>query len=178
MTGMIQVLFSEVRVTPLADTPVLVLRELEGWRRLPIWITASAGAAILSALEAEDPEHPSTHDLLLELLATQNVVIEAVRIVGCVEGVYQAEIVVNATTVTCRVSDGVALALRSGAPIHVTAELLAEAGVGGERPTDAPADADEVEQFRAFLANVRAEDFDQPGPQQPDGRAPESPGQP
>ncbi len=166
---MIQLLFSEVRVTPLADTPVLVLREVAGRRRLPVWITAAAGAAILSALEADDPEHPATHDLLLEVLATQNVVVEAVRIVGCVEGVYHAEIDVNATAVTCRVSDGVALALRSGAPIYVAADLLAEVGLSGPGSAPASGDADEVEQFRAFLANVRADDFDQPGSPQPGG---------
>lgn len=166
---MIQVLFSEVRVTPVADGPVLVLREAAGSRRLPIWITAAAGAAILSALEPEDAEHPATHDLLLEVLATQNAVIEALRIVGCVDGVYLAEIDVNATAVTCRVSDGVALALRSGAPMYVAPDLLAEFGVPGERGGGGavPPEADEVEQFRAFLANVNADDFDQPGPEQP-----------
>nr|NLI50148.1 bifunctional nuclease family protein [Propionibacterium sp.] len=165
---MIQVLFGEVRVTLLADAPVLVLREAGGPRRLPIWITAAAGAAILSALEPEDADHPSTHDLLLEVLATQNVVIEALRIVGCQDGVYVAELDLNATAVTCRVSDGVALALRSGAPMYVSAELLAECGVHGEGgPDDTLPEADEVEQFRAFLANVNADDFDRKGPHEP-----------
>lgn len=171
---MITLLFGEVRVTPFVDTPVLVLREQDGHRRLAIWITASAGAAVLSAMEAEDPDHPSTHDLLLEVLATQNLVIEALRIVGCSDGVYRAELDVNATAVTCRVSDGVSLALRSGAPILVAAELLAEVGIPGDRPAArASVEPDEVAQFREFLANVNADDFDQRGQSGPPGVPPQ-----
>lgn len=168
--GLRQLLFSEVRVSSVADTPVLVLRELDGGRRLPVWISAAAGAAILSALEAEDTDHPGTHDLLLEVLATQNALVEGLRIIGCTEGVYDAELDVNATAITCRVSDGVALAVRCGAPIWISDELLGELGLP-ERPGPAAGSAaDEVEQFREFLANVNADDFDQPGPEASDGR--------
>lgn len=159
---MIQLLFGEVRVTPLGPSPVLVLREAEGTRRLAIWISANAGNAILSALEPESTDHPSTHDLLLETLATQGAIVETVTILGVADGVYSAELSVNSTVVTCRASDGVALALRSGAPIFVPDELLAEVGLS-EGPVGElkDAEADAVEQFREFLANVNADDFDE-----------------
>ena len=79
---MIPMLFSEVRVTAVADTPVLLLREQQGERHLAVWITAAGGNAILSALEDSDEEHPSTHDLMIDALAVLDAVVEAVHITG------------------------------------------------------------------------------------------------
>ncbi len=160
---MIQLLFAEVRVPALADHPVLVLKEAAGSRRLAIWVTASAAAAVLSALEAEDPHHPNTHDLLIEALSTQDALVEAVHIVAEKDGVFDAQLLVNGTAVTCRVSDGVALALRCGAPILASEDVLHDVGLPGE-PAEGPGEdeRDEVEQFREFLANVNADDFDEP----------------
>lgn len=162
---MIQLLFGDVRVTDHAVSPVLVLKELDGERQLAIWISAAAGAAILSALEPESVDYPSTHDLLVEALASQGALIERLNINSAADGVFHAELSINGMTVTCRASDGVALALRCGAPMFVADEVMADAGVtqaqlaaGDEWPEST---ADEVEQFRAFLANVNADDFDE-----------------
>lgn len=161
---MIQLLFSEVRFTALATTPVLVLKELAGERVLPIWTSSAGGAGIVSALEPESESHPSTHDLLIESLASQDAVIESVRITGCVDGLYTAEISVNGSAVTCRPSDGVALALRCGAQLFVTEQVMISYGVAPDFVPEAgvEGEADEVRQFREFLANVKADDFDNP----------------
>lgn len=165
---MIQLLFGAVQMVGQSSTPVLVLHEQDGTRSLALWISAGAAAAILSAMEAESLDHPSTHDLLLEALATQSVVVETVTLLSVTEGVYDAQLTVNGSAVTCRASDGIALALRSGAPILVPEQLLAEHGFSAEPATEEPghedAEAVEVRQFREFLANVRADDFDKPGP--------------
>lgn len=161
---MIQMLFTELRFTAHAASPIIVLTELNGDRVLPIWASAAAGAAIVSAMEAENVEHPVTHDLLLDLLSTLDAAIENVTIIGCHEGVFDAQVRVNGTAVTCRPSDGIALALRGGAPILAAEAVLAEYAITpadlDEQTPDA--EADEVKQFREFLANVRAEDFEQP----------------
>ena len=73
-------LFSEVRVTTVADTPVLLLREAAGSRQLAIWISAAGGHAILSALEPPAEEHPMTHDVLLDALSVLDAVVDEVRI--------------------------------------------------------------------------------------------------
>lgn len=165
---MIQLLFGEVRVTELAGNPVLILNEMHGTRSLAIWISANAGSAILSALEGEDARHPSVHDLLLDALSTVDALIESVEILREEQGVFDAQLIVSGSAVTCRVSDGIALALRCGAPILAADELLegdagvdaaAAAGHGG--PLD-PAQSEQVEQFREFLDNVNADDFDGP----------------
>jgi bifunctional DNase/RNase len=159
----IKVVFCEVRVSAIGSFPLLILKEAHGSRKIAISISAAAGAAILSALEAEDEEHPSTHDLMLEALATQDAVVEAVHVLSENGGLYHAQLLVNGTALTCRVSDGVALAIRCGAPILVAKDLLTETEVQtdpavGTGSLDNP-DA-EVEQFREFLDSVNPDDFE------------------
>ncbi len=160
---MIQLLFDKVQVGPDDATPVLLLREAHGPRTLAIWISAVAGTAILTALEPSDDEHPNTHDLLVEALSVLDAVIENVRIVGVHEGVFTAELTLNGTTVACRVSDGVALALRCGAPLYTTEAVLTQAAHVHRGATDQASGADpedEVEQFREFLDTISADDFE------------------
>lgn len=168
---MICMLFSEVRVTAVADTPVLLLREQTGVRHLAVWITAAGGNAILSALEDGDESFPTTHDLMIESLAIVDAVIESVAITAMVDGVYRAHLVIDGSVVAARVSDAVALALRCGAPILAAEDLVEAVGIGGpvtgEPLADGPAVPDEqVEQFRAFLDTINPEDFG-PHPDKP-----------
>ena len=169
---MIAVIFSEVRVSAVADTPVLLLREAEGTRSLAVWITAAGANAILSALEDSDQRHPATHDLVLELLASAGRVIEAAHLTGVHEGVYDAQIVVAGQAVNARVSDAVALALRCGAPILAAEALMQTAGVGAaSSPSGSPDEGgdlsdEQLARFRAFLDSINPEDFhgDEPQP--------------
>lgn len=157
---MIQLLFSEVRVTPEAATPVLLLREAEGRRHLAIWISAVGGNAILSALEDGHPDPPTTHDLMLEALSVLDAVVESVRLTGVADGVFSAEASINGHTVACRVSDAIALALRCGAPILATEALMDQAAITLDADAAASDDPDEqVEQFREFLDQINADDF-------------------
>lgn len=156
---MIPLVFAEVRVTADGPSPVLILDEAQGRRRLAIWITAAGGNAVLSALDHEEPGRISPHDLMLEALSVVDAVVEQVRILSFDDGVFIAEIVVNGHAVPCRVSDGVALALRCGAPLLTTEELLAEVGVLRDAAAPGADPEDEVEQFREFLDQINPGDF-------------------
>jgi bifunctional DNase/RNase len=157
---LIPMIFSEVRVTGVADTPVLLLREARGDRYLPVWISAAGANAILSALEDAPDEHPASHDLIVALLAALGAVVDEVRIIDVVEGVFTAQMRVGEATVACRVSDGVAVALRCAAAISVSESVLDRAGTL-VRPGDPGEGSDaQMEQFRAFLDTLRPEDFD------------------
>ena len=70
---------------------------------------------------------------------------------------YKRQVFDNGVEVSSRTSDGIALALRTGAPIRAGEALIEEAGIAVADDED-----DEVERFRAFLDQVSAEDFDQP----------------
>ncbi len=166
---MIQVLFSEIRVSALGDTPVLVLKEAAGPRQLAIWISAASAATILAGLEGDDPRHPATHDLMIDALATLDAVVQSVAIIDEEDGVYDAHLLVNGTAVTCRVSDGVALALRCGAPIYAADHLLDAAGDRADGAAEVAEEADDqVEQFREFLDTINPDDFTE-GPKNPEG---------
>lgn len=161
---MIALQFVEVRVTGVADEPLLLLKETDGVRVLPVWTTAVGANAVLSALETPgDEHHPGTHDLVLDALAALGGVIDEVRIVGYADGVFDAEVVVGGTPVPARVSDAVALALRGGAPLLAQEAVMDAAAVGGRAATgpDLLGGTDaQMERFRAFLDSINPDDFD------------------
>ena len=157
----VTLLFAEVRVTATSET-VLLLREAYGARYLAAWITASGGNAILSGVGgggAADPQ--STHDLMVEALSVVDAVVESVEIVACEDGIFLTELMVNGSAVPCRISDGVALALRSGAPIHASRQVMDDVSIAltpeGVREEDPDR---QVEEFREFLDQINADDFE------------------
>lgn len=156
---MVRLRFGEVRMAVDGDSPVLVLREAEGARILPVWISAAGAAAIVAALEGDDPGHPGTHDLMLEALAALDATVTGVRITAASDGVFDAQLTINEVVVTCRLSDGVALALRCGAPIEVAEAVLEAWHV--PHPAEAPTQEtdDEIGRFREFLDSVNPDDF-------------------
>ena len=85
----------EVRVATEDDTPVLILKEAEGPRHLAIWMTAAGAAGILAALEAPDVDHPSPHDLVVDLCELLGHRVKAVQLVGHQEGTFYAEVLVD-----------------------------------------------------------------------------------
>ncbi|MGC3955634.1 MAG: bifunctional nuclease family protein [Propionicimonas sp.] len=120
---------SEVRVSTSGTTPVVVLREVDGDRLLPIWMSAGGAAAIVAATEEPDPARPAIHDLVGELLTSLGGGLDEARIVGYEDGQFYAEVVVDGTELACRPSDAIALALRVGRPIRCTEDVL-DAGRG------------------------------------------------
>jgi hypothetical protein len=146
-----------VRIDLPAGVPMLLLREVDGTRGLPIWIGAAEASAIANVLEGATPPRPLTHDLMADLLEALGHTLTAVKITEVEEGTFYAVIEVDGEQVSARPSDAVALALRVGAPIYAAEDVLAEVGVEIPAPRE-----EEVEKFREFLDNVSPEDFDAP----------------
>ena len=151
-----------VRVEVPSNVPIVLLRERGGDNRmLQIFIGGPEATAIAVALEGIEPRRPLTHDLLRILLEELGTVLDQVVITEVRDNVYFAELhlVVPGGThiVSCRPSDAIALAVRTGAAIHVNDEVIDEAGY-----LDAAADEpdDVVEQFKEFIDSVSPEDFD------------------
>lgn len=163
---MIEVAFVEVRVPSMAGgAPIVVLRETSGRRLLPVWVTATAASGVLAAADGEqsDPDHPCVHDLLLDVLSAQDATLDEVRLVAYADGIFSAQVIVSGTASACRASDGIALALRAGVPILADEAVLDAAGVEPDAVDGFDDHASvEVEQFRQFLADVKADDFDGP----------------
>ncbi len=149
-----------VRVELPTNKPIVVLREIDGNRHVPIWIGAPEAAAIAHVMEGVEPPRPLTHDLLLTVLTTLGARLVRVDIVRMQEGVFYAELVLDdGRRIESRSSDAIALALRADADVFVDDAVVAETGI-----TMQLEDEDEVEKFREFLDHVSAEDFEDPGP--------------
>lgn len=140
------------------NQPIVLLRERDGERYLPIWIGAAEATAIAYAQQGVVPPRPLTHDLLKNVIEDLGHTLSEVRIVELKDSVFYASLVFDGQIeVSARSSDAIALALRAGTSILAEEALLDEAGVAIAQDDD-----DEVERFRQFLDHVSAEDFDKP----------------
>jgi uncharacterized protein len=155
-----------VRVELPASQPVLLLKEVDGSRYLPIWIGAVEASAIAFQQQGVASARPLTHDLLRDVTAALGSPVQSVQITELRDEVFYAELVfAGGVTVSARPSDAIALALRSDAPIFAAEEVLDEAGVPVPQDVDGAGDdatADpegEVEAFREFLDTISPEDF-------------------
>lgn len=147
-----------------ARTPVVILREQSGQRRLlPIFIGTPEAQAIALAMQRIETPRPMTHDLMRNLLDEVGVRVERVVVTELREGTFYADILLRTKdevrAVSSRPSDAIALAIRIGTPIFAEEEVLDEAG----RPEETdPEQAEQVvEEFREFIDHVNPEDFAQ-----------------
>ncbi len=147
-----------VRVEMPSNSPIVLLKEAQGERYLPIWIGAVEATAIAFAQQGTVSLRPLTHDLFKDVLEVLNVQLRTVNITALRDGIFYADLVFsNGAEVSARPSDSIALALRTGAAIFATDEILDEAGVA--IPDDQENQEDEVEKFREFLDQISPEDF-------------------
>jgi uncharacterized protein len=150
-----------VRVEVPSNQPMVVLRESTGaGRLLSIWIGGPEATAIAVALEGLEPRRPLTHDLLKILLDELGARLVQVVIADLRESVYYADLhlatATGTTVISARPSDAIALAIRTGTPLHAEDAVLDEAGFVEAEPE--PAD-DVVEQFKEFIDSVDPGDF-------------------
>ncbi|GAA1480127.1 bifunctional nuclease family protein [Gordonia sinesedis] len=156
-----------IRVEPPQSQPVLLLREVDGDRYLPIWIGQSEAASIALRQKGIEPPRPLTHDLIVNLIGEFGQTLEEVRIVDMQEGTFYAEMVfAGDLKVSARPSDSIAVAMRAGVPIVADEDVLAEAGliIPDDESDDGSSNGpevkeDEVEKFKEFLDNVSPDDF-------------------
>ncbi len=155
-----------VRVQMPSNTPILLLRETEGRRRVvPIYIGGPEAHAIDLALSGTPTARPMTHDLLAEVIESLGAALERVVVTELREGTFYAELFLRdgaggVQTLSSRPSDAVALAVRTGSPIFAEEALIDEAGIEESEDEDEPGDEEEmVEELRKFLDEVNPEDF-------------------
>ena len=160
---MIRLSLIGVRVEVPTNQPIVLLREDDGTRFLPIFIGSPEATAIVYALQGMETPRPMTHDLFKTVLDGMAVKLDRVEITALHDGTFYAEIEFDRdgtkSRISSRPSDAIALAVRFGAevPIYADEAVLDEAGVLFE----ADEEEHEVEQFREFLDNITPEDFAQ-----------------
>lgn len=129
---MVEVYIVGLSLDPQTNQFVVILREKEGKRFLPIWVGPFEANAIAIALEKIDIGRPLTHDLIKNILDTLKVKVEKVFIHSLKENTFYANIYLNldgkVLEIDSRPSDAMALALRTSSPIFVDSKILEEAG--------------------------------------------------
>lgn len=155
---MIEVRVEGVLLEKETEQPVVLLRERDGNRVLPVFVGPHEAQAIVYVLSSKPFARPLTVDLMNLLVAGLRGTVRRVIVTRLEGGTYFAEIVLDSAegtvSVDARPSDAIALALRAGAPILVAEAVMEEAG--SVAPPEMPSKANEL---RAQLRAVMPEDF-------------------
>ena len=158
---MIEVDIAMVRLERDVGTPIVVLREKEGNSRriLPIWVGIFEALAILTELENHPVSRPMTHDLLKSVIENLGAEVVSVLVSDLKDSTFYSEITLrlgdgSVVKVDSRPSDAMALALRTKASIYVSEEVMASSGIGPDIMK-----ADDKDQLKAILENLKPEDF-------------------
>ncbi len=172
---MVQVVVSRLGLDSSTNTYVVILQERGGSRELPIWIGQPEAEAIVMQMNNVKRERPFTHDLCKSLILGLGATLRRVHITRVQQRTYFAELhlagVNGEVQIDARPSDSIAVALRLQAPIFADESLLgastAESGSDDESgytspPANArldPGDTLDADQLKAYLENLRPEDF-------------------
>jgi bifunctional DNase/RNase len=155
---MIELSLVGVRVELPTNQPIVLLKETNGDRYLPIWIGAVEATAIAFALQGVETPRPMTHDLMRDIMKETEIQVERVLINDLVDSTFFAVIRMamdgRTAEVSSRPSDAIALAVRIDAPIFAAEEVLEQAGIELRDEEET-----EVQKFREFLDQVTPEDF-------------------
>ena len=148
-----------VRLELPSNQPIVLLKEQEGTRYLPIWIGASEATAIATAMEGVEPPRPLTHDLMRTVIDAVGALAVRVVITEMRDSIFFADLALDVSgeevKISARPSDAIALAVRTGTPVLAAPEVLDEAGVHFEDEDE----EEEVARFREFLEEATVEDF-------------------
>jgi bifunctional DNase/RNase len=144
---------------PVSNMPIIILRDEEEKRSLPIWVGIFEANAIALELEKISTPRPMTHDLIKNILESVEAKVEKVVVNDLRDNTFFALIHLRLgeeeITVDSRPSDAIALALRVGAPILVEEDVVRRA----KSVEVAPKEADDQEKLKEWLENLKPEDF-------------------
>ena len=143
---------------PRSSMYILLLKEIEGDGRLPIWIGKPEADSIALALGKVVTPRPLTHDLIKNITDGLKVRITKIIVTEILENTYYALVCLNdgkkETLIDSRPSDAMALGLRAKAPIYVAEKVMTSSGINQDM-----IDADPEEQLKAVLDSLKPEDF-------------------
>jgi bifunctional DNase/RNase len=148
-----EVVVESVRVHMLSSQHVVLLKETERERYLPIWIGPWEANAIATRLQGVTPERPLTHDLFAAALSELGVKVQRVVVSSLADETFHATLELERDgrtyTIDARPSDALALAVRTGVRIYASTEVLDRAGVEPESQVD-----EKLEVFREFVNSL------------------------
>jgi bifunctional DNase/RNase len=145
-------------VDPITNTPIVILRDRDGQRVLPIWVGIFEANAIALQIENVTTPRPMTHDLLRNVIHDLNATVQKIVVCDLQENTFYALIYLamngDTLTIDARPSDAIALALRTRAPIFVEESVIDSA-----KPFDAAADKPDAERLHKWLESLDPDDL-------------------
>ncbi len=155
---MIRMIVQGLTIDPATNSPILILKEKEGKKTLPIWIGLLEATAIASELEKVSFSRPMTHDLLRTVIETLGWSVSRVEVVDLKDNTFYALLHLlgpeGEVSIDSRPSDAIALALRAEAPVFVDEKVLERSGVVGAGESE-----DAEEKWKEMLEAMSPEDF-------------------
>jgi bifunctional DNase/RNase len=154
----IEMTIKGLMIDPITNMPIIILRDGEGQRILPIWVGVFEANAIALQIENVQTPRPMTHDLLKNVIHDLSGEVERVVVTELKENTFYAVIHIRAdghgVVVDARPSDAIALALRSGAPIFVEETVIASA-----RSVESGKESMDVGRLQKWLENLSDEEL-------------------
>jgi uncharacterized protein len=175
-THVIEVVVAGIGIASPSSTPLLLLKEREGERVLPVGIGPLEAQAIAMPLQRVQPPRPMTHDVFAEVIASLGGHLRRVELTHLADNTFHARLMLEHAgqqqSIDVRPSDAVALAVRTETPIYVAEEVLDRAGIVPQQPTDVEdqpesaglrveVDESKLSPFKDFIDTL---DFDDLGP--------------
>jgi len=160
---LIKMKVSGLTIDPLTNTPIVILKDLQEKKAIPIWIGLFEASAIATELEKITFSRPMTHDLLTDILRIMEVEVTKIEINDLRNNTFFANIYIvkegRTIIVDSRPSDAIAIALRTNAPIFVDEKVIEKSrNVDfGTKLTDL--DKLKDEKLKEFLENLSPDDF-------------------
>jgi len=166
---MIEVIVDSIRISLVSQHRIVVLREMDSDRQLPIWIGPYEADAITIELQDVEVARPVTHDLLKNVIAALGAKVSHVLIKALNDGVFYASLFVDMSgelkEIDSRSSDAIALAVRVKVPIFVNEAVMDEVGVLPEpdileEEAKEEAGGEVLDVFSDFVDTLDFEDFE------------------
>ncbi len=156
--NMIEMFVSGVAIDPTNNMPIIILKNSDKKRTLPIWIGISEASAIATKLVGLGSARPLTHDLIKSVIEVCRAKILEVTIDGFNENTFFAKIKIKLGRkiffIDSRPSDAIALALRSEVPILVDEKVIEQATTINIKEAEG-----KIEDSKSLLKNLNVEDF-------------------
>jgi bifunctional DNase/RNase len=160
---MVEVKVQSIQVSLMTDHRVILLKEIDSERVLPIWIGMHEAEAIAIRMRGVNVARPMTHDLLGDVIDGLGGRVSHITVNELRDDTFYARITVQVdgqeVEIDSRPSDAIALAVRVEVPIFVEDSVMSQAGVVPDADTTMEADEEDLRAFRAFIDSLDLDDL-------------------
>ncbi len=154
----IEMTIKGLMIDPITNMPIIILRDSDGQKVLPIWVGVFEANAIALQIENVQTPRPMTHDLLRNVIEDLSAKVERIVVCELKENTFYATIHLrsgeSAVAVDARPSDAIALALRAKAPIFVEESVIQSA-----KGVEASSENLDVDRVRKWLEGLTEEEL-------------------